>query len=249
MSVKRIVSKGEKFGRLTAMKEAEPYVSPDGKRKERKIRLKCSCGTVVDVRLNTLVRGRVQSCGCYRQEVLNDIKHTKAEESGYTHRMHPAYRAMLNRCYNEKQNNYHNYGGRGITVCKRWRKGDGSKSGFWCFLEDMGERPEGYTIEREDNNGNYEPKNCVWATKKEQSRNVRTNLVVTYRGKSLSAAEALEKYGIEGLEYPAFYARLTKYKWSVGKALKTPIQAHKGKGQHEKSYRLEIQSKEKETCL
>ena len=75
--------------------------------------------------------------------------------------------AMKQRCYNPRRTGYENYGGRGITVCDRW------KGSFVAFLEDMGERPEGLTLERKDNEGNYEPDNCEWATKSQQSKNQR----------------------------------------------------------------------------
>jgi hypothetical protein len=92
----------------------------------------------------------------------------------------PTYRswvAMKTRCFNPARGDYHLYGGRGITVCKQWRQS------FACFLADMGERPEGRTLDRLDPNGNYEPSNCRWATVEEQARNKRVPAkpVVTVR--------------------------------------------------------------------
>jgi hypothetical protein len=80
---------------------------------------------------------------------------------------------MLQRCTNPKATSYEYYGGRGISVCNRWRYGEGGKSGSECFLEDMGPRPDGLTLERRDGDRNYEPPNCYWATRNEQNLNRR----------------------------------------------------------------------------
>jgi hypothetical protein len=81
---------------------------------------------------------------------------------------------MIQRCYNPNNNKYEGYGGRGITVCNRWRFGENGKTPFECFLEDMGERPSPeYSIDRKNNSGNYEPSNCRWATRKQQQTNKR----------------------------------------------------------------------------
>lgn len=82
---------------------------------------------------------------------------------------------MLDRCYNPDHASYHHYGGRGITVCDRWRYGVVGKTGLECFIEDMGPRPEGLTLDRRNNDGNYEPGNCRWATWSEQLTNRRPN--------------------------------------------------------------------------
>jgi hypothetical protein len=89
------------------------------------------------------------------------------------HPLYSVYRAMMNRCYNQSTSCWCNYGGLGITVCDRWRKGDEIKRGFWYFVDDMGVRPEGTSIDRIDSAGNYEPANCRWATVEEQTKNRR----------------------------------------------------------------------------
>ena len=94
--------------------------------------------------------------------LLNMTKDNKTKDPRYT-----CYRAMLARCYNENNPDYYNYGARGITVCDRWLKS------FWNFAEDMGERPEGFTIERKTSNSNYGPDTCRWATRLDQTHNRR----------------------------------------------------------------------------
>ncbi len=91
--------------------------------------------------------------------------------------------AMRNRCYNPKSDSYANYWGRGISVCQSWRES------FDCFYLDMGARPNGTSIDRIDNDGNYEPKNCRWATPREQCNNKRTNVKITERGTTYTIAE------------------------------------------------------------
>lgn len=99
---------------------------------------------------------------------------------------------MKQRCYNPKVRNYNNYGGRGIEVCDRWL----GKNGFENFLNDMGKRPEGYSIDRIDNNIGYSPKNCRWASPKEQSHNKRNNKWYEYKGKRKLLKEWSKELGI-----------------------------------------------------
>lgn len=97
-----------------------------------------------------------------------------------------AWKNMQQRCYNQNAPGYKNYGGRGIRICIKWRLS------FKCFLKDMGRRPEGLTLERKDNDGNYTPDNCRWATRKEQQRNKRNNILLTHKGKTMCLGEWAE---------------------------------------------------------
>jgi hypothetical protein len=92
--------------------------------------------------------------------------------------LNQVYRDMLQRCYNPKNRRYHRYGGRGITVCLRWRLS------YHAFVKSMGKRPPGTTLERRNNDGNYSPQNCYWATWKEQFRNRKTNHWITINGRT-----------------------------------------------------------------
>jgi hypothetical protein len=99
--------------------------------------------------------------------------------------------SMKDRCFNVNSNHYKGYGGRGITVCERWRKS------YQNFLEDMGRRPsDKHTLDRIDNDGNYCPENCRWTTMREQTNNTRKNKYVEYKGERLTVAQLRDKYGL-----------------------------------------------------
>lgn len=145
----------------------------------------CACGGSHTASSQSLVDGKVKSCGCW-----------KASHPAYnrTHNMksHPLYlvwSAMLNRCRNPNVRGYENYGGRGIKVCYRWHD-------FSAFYADMGERPPGgYSIERINNDGDYEPGNCRWATRREQGSNKRNSRYIEAGGESLPLAEWARRLG------------------------------------------------------
>lgn len=127
-----------------------------------------------------------------------------------------AYRTwanMIQRCHNPKNTGFDDYGGRGITVCRRWQKS------FVSFLEDMGPKPSAaHSIERKNNNRGYEPGNCRWATRPEQARNKRNNLLITIRGETRCFAEWCEHFGIK---QGAAYTRLL-LGWDAERAFTQP---------------------------
>lgn len=127
----------------------------------------------------------------------------------------PEYKSwgqMLNRCRNPNAHNFKHYGGRGVTVCERWKQ-------FANFLADMGPRPHGHSIDRRDNNGNYEPGNCFWATKEEQARNKRTSRSIECRGRRMRLQEAAE---IVGISRQRLMSRLDSG-WTDYQAAETPV--------------------------
>ena len=124
----------------------------------------CDCGVQKTIEGMMLTQGKSQSCGCLKHDQLTKHGHASRLKS----REYTSWSMMIWRCENPKASNFHRYGGRGITVCERWR------NSFEAFLADMGPRPKGTSIHRVNNDGNYEPSNCMWATSKEHALN-KTN--------------------------------------------------------------------------
>lgn len=151
----------------------------------------CDCGNRGSKLGAELRRGKTQSCGCLRVKISGDL-HRKHGLEGTP--VYHSWASMIQRCSNPNFPHYSYYGGRGIKVCKRWKI-------FANFYADMGERPKELTLERINNQGNYEPSNCKWATKLEQAGNTRANVIVTINGRSQCIAAWARELGLPNAKH------------------------------------------------
>lgn len=178
---------GHRFGRLLVVQYAGS-VPQGGKNHTGSAWLcVCDCGKERVVRRKCLTSGNTRSCGCLQREVT--IKNTTTHGLTGT-RTWRIYRGILRRCFNSSSKAYHSYGGRGITVCPQWR------SSFEAFYKDMGECPDGYSIERIDVNGDYEPQNCKWIPLDEQHNNKQKTRFCVLDGERLRLRQADKKLGL-----------------------------------------------------
>jgi hypothetical protein len=160
---------GNTYGRLRVLSRAPSH------RGKVMWRCLCECGSEAIIQGMRLRVGKTRSCGCFQREAAS----ARSSKHGATRRVGRwpewgVWRQMLNRCYRPQTVSFERYGGRGISVCDRWRFGEGDRTGFECFVADVGRRPaKGLSIDRIDNDGNYEPGNVRWATSKQQAANRR----------------------------------------------------------------------------
>lgn len=204
MRAKDLVNK--RFGRLTVL-ECQEITS-----KNVIWKCRCDCGKITLVNQTGLLYDSTKSCGCIRKEMLSNRSsvhhHSKT-------RIYKIWIEIKRRCYNINSISYKNYGGRGITICDEW------KNDFMPFYN--WSMNNGYTdklsIDRINNDGNYEPSNCRWTNRKTQNNNTRHNHYITYNGKTLTLAQWCEELGFT---YSCLKSRINKHHWSIEKALTTP---------------------------
>lgn len=197
---------GQRFGRLVV----KGY-SHSNKHGRAVWNCVCDCGNISAVVGGALLRGTTKSCGCHRNDAVAKLK-LKHGKCGT--RLYGIWMAMQSRCNNINFIEYDRYGGRGIAVCEEWQ----SFEPFYEWAIANGYR-DNLTIERKNNDGNYCPENCRWATYKEQANNTSRNHFLTLNGETHTMVEWSE---ITGISYHNIRNRVNNLKWSVEKALTTP---------------------------
>ena len=168
---------------MTVLSESSPHIYPSGA-KRRKWLCVCECGNTINVLDNNLKSGDTKSCGCHQIEC--STKHGLCD--------HPLYQiwiSMINRCHNPNNKDYSSYGGRGIYVCDVWRN-DINK-----FIEDVGDRPDGYQLDRINNDGGYHKDNVRWISSKENNRNRRSNKLISHDDKTMTMIEWSEHLNMD----------------------------------------------------
>lgn len=190
---------GERYGRLVVIERLPAKSKTDG---NARWFCRCDCGKGAVVYGQDLARGRTLSCGCLQTE--RRFQHGKADSPTYA-----IWQMMLQRCENPTNKSYPNYGGRGIFVCDEWHD-------FAKFYADMGDRPDGLSLERKENSGPYVKWNCIWASITDQNNNTRRNRLIEFRGETKTIAQWAE---ITGLEWTTIRSRLDHYGWDVEHAL------------------------------
>lgn len=195
------------FGRLKVLEEL-----PERKNGHIVCLCKCICGNTKKVILNDLKSGRTLSCGCLQKEQARKAKKKYDFSDIRQKRLYGVWKDIKQRCFNTKNKNFTYYGGRGITMCEEW------KNDFFCFYKwaiNNGYE-KGLSIDRKDNNGNYNPENCRWVTALQQSNNRRTCLYFTMNGETKTLSEWCREYGVS----TSIVRHRMKYGMDFDKALK-----------------------------
>ena len=177
---------GQRFNRLLVL----GYTGRSNASKKRMVLCKCDCGNEKEMVAANLVSGMAKSCGCL---VSESAKERFTKHGGRSHPMYHRWAAMMQRCYDTNDEQYKNYGGRGIKVCDRWRES------FWNYAEDVGLPPfPDASIDRVVNDGDYCVGNCRWVSKKEQTLNRRPTKMIEFRGEALCITDWEKKLGFGG---------------------------------------------------
>ncbi|BAZ39425.1 hypothetical protein NIES4101_53780 [Calothrix sp. NIES-4101] len=199
---------GQRFAYLTALRFAEH------KNRGEYWYFRCDCGTEKVIRVSSVKSGDTVSCGCWRRSRISSANKTHGMSETRTFKI---WSRMIFRCSSPSDRGYKNYGARGIKVCQRWL------DSFENFLADMGEAPVGMSLDRIDNNGDYEPENCRWANSRQQANNRRNNLRYEYDGAMMTVREISEATGVSA---SLLGDRIQRMGWSVQDAIRRPCRSY-----------------------
>ena len=206
---------GARFGKLVV----SGYVGAS-ERGQALWKCACDCGGEKIAAADNLKRGRTQSCGCLARAQREAAARTRCHDfsKAAKPREHSAWSGMLRRCYSEKHPSFIRYGARGIGVCDRWRES------FARFYADMGDAPTGGWLDRINNDRDYSPDNCRWATAKEQANNRRNNRLLTFNGETMNVQQWSDRLGWS----KSIIASRLHYGWSVERILtEAPRKRHR----------------------
>jgi len=199
---------GKKFGRLT-VRAFHTMTNHNSRWK-----CKCECGKEVVVNGGWLTSGNTKSCGCLLRDIPNHKTHGMS-----TAREYYSWSTMIQRCTNPNHTYYKNYGGRGISICSRWR------NSFETFLKDMGIRPAGTSLDRKNNKGDYAPENCMWSDRIKQGANKRNNRFLIVDGVKRTVSQWSR---ITGIRKNTIRMRVVERGWSDKEAVMTNVGNPKG---------------------
>ena len=202
---------GQRFGRLVVLMQ-----SFDKPNERPRWLCQCDCGNQKIVAGSSLRGGLTTSCGCKRVERAKALAKAHITHGQTKTRMYTIWFDMKCRCHKESAPDFSRYGGRGIKVCEEWLN---DFQVFYDWAMANGYRDD-LTLDRIDNNKGYSPDNCRWADAETQNNNTRRNFYITYNGETLSLAQCARKYGIK---QNTLHSRLTKYGWSVERALNEKV--------------------------
>ena len=201
---------GKKYGKLLV-------ASVEKQGLKTLLKCKCDCGNVILRPTYLIATNQIKSCGCLKGESIRKYnasgKHSRSrlKDGRSLHPLYGTWFQMISRCENPNQNHYDRYGGRGIKVCEEWHD-------FWNFVkwsDSIGVRPDGFTLDRIDNDGNYEPNNCRWANWNTQTTNKSSNVYIEYNGISKTMIEWCNDLNI----HPHTLQNRIKRGWSIERAL------------------------------
>ncbi len=205
---------GDRYGRLVAVRRI-------GSRYDGALWLfRCDCGASFETSPNKVRTGNTLSCGCLRIEKATALAVGRSTHGAKGTKEYRVWAAMRDRCYRSKHRFFARYGGRGITICERWAT-------FPAFLEDMGPAPSGnrISLDRIDNDGNYEPGNCRWATTAQQSVNRSNSRILMIGDEALPLCEAARRYGISR----SALGRRLDAGWDIHRAISQPARVRKSR--------------------